>query len=245
MIRKILFTLAVIVLITGCEATYNLDVSDEFFENTIIKATNNQDIEMIKNVSKNTPAYMTDSFDPEDTDFYDDVEYYTYSYLDNNTLSISYRFGNNYNLSTIANQSMPKLEVNVGKTIRLHATGDFDCFNTYESLEKLTINIKVPYEIVYENADFNSDDVYTWVIRRDELSSTIDIEYKNPDYKENEKPESHNNKSSNGDKNNQDNNPKNNNSSKSDNIYLFLLSGLFFIALFGIIIFINKFKKNN
>lgn len=246
MFKKFLVVTLLVVFLTGCEATYDLDVSDGFLESTTAIPTTADDLYMILNYSTNIPAFTTDSFDPEDDDVYEDVEYYNYSYINNESLNLNYKYNDKYKLSTIAKQTLPNLTVSSDKTVRIHASGDLNCFKQYDALEKVTINIKVPYEIVYQNADYVNNDVYTWVVTKDDLSTTIDIEYNNPEYKGKENPVDPNN---NDDPNNKNDEPKNDSKSKkskkADNTYVLLLSGLFFIALFGIIIFVNKFKKTN
>ena len=81
MFKKFLVVTLLVVFLTGCEATYDLDVSDGFLESTTAIPTTADDLYMILNYSTNVPAFTTDSFDPEDDDVYEDVEYYNYSYI--------------------------------------------------------------------------------------------------------------------------------------------------------------------
>ena len=247
MLKKLVFPILCLLFLCGCEATYNLDISEGFLETTTINSVSDGDTSLMEGYPRNLPAYYTDSFNPEDTSRYDDISYYEASYQSDGVLSYTYKFQDKYNLSTIAKESMPKITIDKDKTVRIHATGNFDCFSIYNSLEKLTINIKAPYEIVYQNADYINGDTYTWIINKDNPMGTIDLEYKNPDYEDN-LPKSDDLKKMN---NNNSNNKKNNsndsetNTKKTSNAFVLLLSGLFFIVLFGIIIFMNKYKKNN
>lgn len=246
MLKKFIFPILCLLFLCGCEATYNLDVSDGFLETTTINATNVNEYSLLEGYPRNIPAYYTDSFNPEDTEVYDDVSYYNVSYVGEGVLNYTYKFEDKYNLSTIVKESMTKVNITSDRTVRIHATGDFDCFNIYPALEKLTVNIKVPYEMVYNNADSINGDIYTWIINKDNPSGTIDIEYENPDYvseiyKDINKDD--NNSSSKEDNEKKSSNKKSSaNSKKNNNTFVLVLSGLFFVALFGIIIFINKFK---
>lgn len=249
MLKKLIFPILCLLFLCGCEATYNLDVSDGFLETTQINSTSVDEYSLLEGYPRNVPAYYTDSFNPEDTNIYDDVKYYDVSYLGNGTLNYTYKFEDKYNLSTIAKESMPKINITSDRTVRIHATGNFDCFNIYNLLEKLTINIKVPYEIVYNNADYVNGDVYTWIINKDNPSGTVDIEYKNPEYKsiiDDKNSTDPNNSSNNKEYDNNSSRKKDDaKSKKNNNTFVLLLSSLFFVVLFGIIIFINKFKKSN
>lgn len=235
---KVICLMLLVLVLCGCDVTYDLDV-DDFTEIIEVIPNNDNDRAYLNYYGLNDPA-MTGDYDfPEDGSRLDNVEYYSYN-RQGDSLLATYKFGlDNYHLSKAANFCFPSLLVIKEENIRINTLNKFECFSQEPNLDKVTINITVPYEVVYNNADRVNGKIYTWVFEREGTLKSIDLEYKNPDFKEKDKGNSNkkNNGSSKKDKEENENNRENN------TLYILLIGGLFFISIFGIIIFTNK-KKN-
>lgn len=244
-IKNIIILFICCMFISGCEATYTIDLDDNFLEETIINSSNNNDQNSMLSASKNIPAFSSDTFDPEDTSRYDDVEYYNIT-SNNNALYLNYRFKDKYELSNVALTCFPSFLYIEGKYLRINTLSDMDCFNKYPSLDKITINVKTTKEVSKHNADYVNGNVYTWVYDKDNGGKAINIEVLNPNYEEKDDididPIDTNNDKKDDKKESKETN-KETSSGENDNLYIFLLTGLFFILLFVIIFFRNKFKN--
>ena len=186
---------------------------------------------------------MKDDFDPEFT-APTDVEYYNKKLSDNNSLTLSYDFKkNNFGDSRAANTCYPSFLFIEGKYLRLNTIADFDCYEDYPGLTKVTINITVNYNVHNHNADSVNGNTYTWIIKPGQLRA-LNLEYENPDYKD-----SDNGGSSNidvdPDKETKNDKKENNNASTKEQDeqafkFVLILTGLFFALLFVIIFFRKK-----
>lgn len=235
--KKILFLFLVIFILSGCSVTYDLNV-ENFKEEISVTPTTSEDLELINHYPMDDSAYYTDSDNPDDLEADEDISYYMYD-LSDGKLKALYTFNDKYQYSNAANYCFPTLVVLKGKTIRLNTTSGIECFNYQPGLDNITINITVPYTVVNNNADSVNGNVYTWVFEREGSIKSINIEYNNPDYKSNHESSGDSNKK----ENKQDNNSEEKSNNKKDNSkYAFMLTGLFFVLLFAIIIFRNKLK---
>ena len=254
MIKKIMFILIMMFIISGCEAVYNLDIDELYSESVVITPTSDAEATQFKSAFDEIKytSHLTDDYDPEE-EAPEGVEYYTKSISETGALTLGYKFNmNNFNDSRLANTCFPSFLFIKGKHLRFNTVADFDCYTDYPELEKVTINIKVKGEVYNHNADSVNGNIYTWTIKPGQLRS-LNLEYENPETKEDD-PNNNNGSGNSGNNGNNSNNQNgNNNSNKntkkkktisaSDGT-IYLLTGLFFAFLFGIIIFTGKYKKN-
>ena len=232
---KVICLMLLVLLLCGCSVTYDLDV-DDFTEIIEVVPNNDNDRTYLNYYGLNDPAMIGDYDFPEDGSRLDGVEYYSYN-RQGDSLLATYKFGiDNYHLSRAANFCFPSLLFIKEENIRINTLNKFECFNQEPNLDKVTINITVPYDVVYNNADSVNGNIYTWVFEREGSLKSIDIEYKNPNYN---KTDNNNKKNNGSSKQNTEDTDKN----KQNNIiYILLIGGLFFISIFGIIMFTNKKK---
>ena len=245
-VKYFLFILLCMIFLSGCEVEYNLDISSDYLETIKVYSKNDMEIDsFINNISSmKYTASIYDSYDPGEEPP-EEYEYYDIKLLDQKDLIATYKFGNSFKNSRAVNKCYSSFVYLSGKNIRFNTLGYFDCFDTYPNLDKVTVNIKVPYKVVNHNADNVSNNIYTWTIVRDE-SRAINLEFENPDYEE--KKNDNSNNDSGKKQNSQENNNNQNNTEKKkkhtfSNTTIYLLTGLFFAFLFGIIIFTSKYKK--
>lgn len=174
--KKIILSLLLIICLTGCTATYNLTIDKNGVnENLKISSTSlNENSEIYEYY---LPLYINDSGSSETNEKIEGVEYYNSAITTNNSLKeLTYQHNfsvDNYLDSTIINSCFNKFYFNQynydedenQKYIRISNSSDFNCFDTYPSLEKVNINIEVKdYEVIESNATSVHDNVYSWTI---------------------------------------------------------------------------------
>lgn len=254
MIKKLLFLLIVLLVLSGCEAVYNLEIDDVYNESVVITPTTETEMSKFSRSFNEMfyTAHLADDYDPEEEPP-KGVAYYEKMISDGNVLTFKHKFTkDNFGDSRLANLCFPSFLFIEGKHLRFNTLADFDCYTDYPGLENVTININVKGEVYNHNADSVNGTVYTWVIKPGQLRA-LNLEYENPDTKE-EKKKDNSNKDTEGNQNNQNNKENNNNDNNQNNTEkkkkhtfsnttIYLLTGLFFAFLFGIIIFTSKYKK--
>ena len=245
---KGLVVLISILFLCGCTATYDLKISDETITETItVTGENDNEVSSIKTYPMIDTAYISDAVETEEHEKVPGVEYYDYK-LQNNSIIASYEFKDRYADSHAANYCYPSFVFLEGdENSRINTTINFECLNYYPDLNKVTINIDVPYTVVRHNATKVDGTVYTWVVERGESDAAIDIEYKAP-----KKEKTSNNletyqklKKQHQDEHQKEVEKKQKkiNDGSKDSFYLVLLSCLFFGLLFVIIIFRSKMSR--
>ncbi len=184
---KTICLLFVLLVLTGCNAEYNLDISD----NKIVESTNIYAEESDLDIIDEDGFAIDNPFSNVD-DFID------YNY------SIDYR-AFNYNFNNESNYEKAKINDSNGQGINLRYTYDFENFensyflnkyfsensytindrfiiidlndfngvyylNSGNSLNNLAINIKTNLKVLENNADSVTDNIYTWVIDEDNVN---------------------------------------------------------------------------
>lgn len=183
--------LIAIFIISGCEATYTIDVDNDFFESTVITTTDSDEFSEIQMGSYPYNAYYdTDNFEdvtgdvgsPEDTEIENNnIVYKKYNTFLTDKLIYSYRFGKDYQDSNIAYRSVDNfIFVDAGdlNTYSYINANDFsNVFIEYPGLTKLTVNVKTSKKVLKSNADSNSGNVYTWIITRKNQNREVSISF--------------------------------------------------------------------
>ncbi|MBO4600776.1 MAG: hypothetical protein J5634_00905 [Bacilli bacterium] len=236
---KIFILIVSVIMLCGCEVVYNLDVDDDFNETIKLIPENDDEANTYKSsFEKNEfyTAHLSDSLDP-DEGYPTYIDYYDSLLSDNGLITYNYKFKDNFFDTRAGYKCFPSFRYIEGKYLRINTLADFKCFDEYPSLSKITINIKTSKEVHNHNADSVKDGVYTWTIKKGQ-DRAINIEIENPDYKKGAPS-----KKSAQDDNKQNNTSKSENKIKTNYILIAILSGLFFIVLFGIIFFRNKINN--
>lgn len=235
-IKNILISIIFIFILSGCEATYTINIDDDYNETLYVTSNNPTEYQNIMHYDYSDPAYFnSDEFD-EEGEKVEGGEYYNYSF--NNGLKLDYKFKETYGESNIALSAFPSF-----KYVREHESvimtyADIRSFAEYPTLEKITINVITNKEVKTHNADRVNGNTYTWVIRKEDNTKSIYIKYIDPNIKEKK-----NNQNNNGGNNNNQNNKNSNVKSekKSHTILLiFLCLFLSFLVIFGIMFRGNK-----
>lgn len=185
-IKKITFILIGIFSLSGCTATYNLNISS----NNISESLNINGVS-IDSSNYFIPVYYnsisTDQYDVDTNQKIDGIEYYKTSSSSNN-FNLDYNFTNDDFLkSNIANTFVSSFVFKKydydddGKKdyYVISTTDDFSAFNLYNELNEVTIKITNNHEVISNNADEVDGNIYIWHFKPNNTSS-INMVY-NPD----------------------------------------------------------------
>lgn len=175
--KMLLFFL--LIMLTGCDITYNLELDDKFTENIIIKehiVEGQESDELRMKLSIGEPLYH---------DSTSGGKYEIKKTSDDGVMTLSangvFPFDNSHSNAIYTACGDYKLDRN-GDKVRIVA-GDFKLFDIYPPLDSFTVNIKSKKKILRCNADKVKGNVYTWVITKDNYSNkTINLTYLQNDY---------------------------------------------------------------
>lgn len=212
--KKIISLILMLVLLTGCEATYNLQIDgDDISENINIYTTDMANINTpmsdygdlslkelfdMQQDSFYTVYYNDESYNPYEEEKQSNVKYYNQEAISTNS-----RYGMNYTYkftsddivrSRAINTCYNTFTVNKSNNIYSLSTNNLaKCFKNYTLLDRLTINIKTSNRVMVQNADSVNNDTYTWIITKDNYNNkSIRLSYTtsntNLEYNEQEPP---------------------------------------------------------
>lgn len=198
---KRVMLLFIIVLLTGCEAEYNIEINNnltlkeninvvetdkELFDKKNSQLYNRTPKEYLEtNLKWPTPVYNSGEVNPYEPVKLDNTYYYTKSNISNyKQLGLRYSFNHNQNKYKETELLNKCYNINVLKkddTISLETTSSFKCFDEYKLLDKVTINLKTTCKVNIENSDKKENNKYTWYIKKENIDKKIkfEIECKN------------------------------------------------------------------
>lgn len=259
--KKVILLIVCIITLSGCSVEYNLTIDESFTEDILIFTDDlsNLDINHEDYYNKsyralfsdmlntNIMAYYNDeNFDPYGEGIQTNVKYYNKKLINNNSMyGVNYNFDFDYNNFYRSNAIKACFnEINVSKyedIYTLKTNNKCMLFDTYPLLDNIKIIINTDFDIIYNNADFSSDGIYTWVIDRNNYSNkSINISFDTiSDDLDDYNPDDGNEKPDNGDINDNENN-SNNEQNENNLLVILLVVSLFFIGLFIIIVIKRK-----
>lgn len=262
--KKIILLIVCVLTLSGCSVEYNLTIDDSFNENILVFTNdlNNLDINHEEYYNKSYRALFRDmlntsvmsyfndeNFDPYGSAIQPNVKYYNKKLINNGSIyGINYDFDfdyNNFYRSSAIKSCFNEINISKYQDIyTLKTNNKCKLFDTYPLLDNIKIIINTNFDIIYNNADFSSDGIYTWVIDRNNYSNkSINISFDtvtdnlddfNPE-DDNEIPDDENESP---DVNSDD---LDNQQSKNHILIILLVVSLFFVGL--IIIVVVKRKK--
>ena len=194
-LKKILF-LFLIIISTGCEAEYNIEINNNInLKETITIKEENKEIfnkknTLLYNLTPNeylktnlkwpTSVYKDDEVNPYEPIRLDSTKYYTKTNISNyKTLGVIYSFNHNqnkYNETDIINKCYDFKYNKINDVITFETISSFKCFNEYKLLDKLTINVDTTCKVNIENSDKKENNRYTWYITKDKYDKKIKFE---------------------------------------------------------------------
>lgn len=177
-LKKIIYIFCIVPLLSGCTATYNLDISS----NNISESLNIYSSSIEKS-DYFIPAYYNsisdDEYDVDNNQKVDNVIYYNKK-IDSNSINFNYIFTNeNFSKTNIANTFYSSFvfkqydhdEDGKKDYYILSTTEDFSAFDLYSQLTEITIKIKNNHEVISNNADEVDGNVYTWHLAKDNIKA--------------------------------------------------------------------------
>lgn len=168
--NKILFII-ILILITGCSVEYNLNIDNSFSEHTVYIPESSE--EMIDVTQYRLPALFSESRLTYDNSNLKEIKYYNIKTLKDNKFSFNFVYDDNQlNDSNIANTCYQFFSVDTKENEVSILTGNkFYCFDVYEELDLVTININSNYKVIQSNADKIVGKKHTWYITRENASN--------------------------------------------------------------------------
>lgn len=173
--KKIIILIILMISLTGCEAVYNLDISNNTFTEELILTTTDKSTKIQKNINvalKSNIPVNDEYYKPEVNFKQNNLKYYEITKIDtNNEIGVRYQTEltkDEYSSSTIVKEHAPSFKINeVGNIISLNLGNKRSIFENYPDLDKLTINITINNKVSKNNADSINGNTYTWNLTKD------------------------------------------------------------------------------
>lgn len=193
---KTIFILIFILFLTGCKATYNININlssvNEELE-VIEKDQNKFSIieENLYNLNRKdyldtnlkwpTPAYKDSEINPYEPTKISNENYYTKKDISNSSqIGIKYSYNHlqdKYRNSNILNTCYDFELEKTNNNILFKTIDKFKCFDEYPLLDEVEINVTSMCNVISNNSDKNEENKYTWNITKDNYEDkTIEFE---------------------------------------------------------------------
>ncbi len=181
--KKIILLIILVLLLTGCKATYNISFDKDINESIKIY-TSNTNIETANKETVNKVSEELYNFE-YGYEYYKKEKYYE----GNNTgYNYTHKFDyEDYNMYTELQKCYDDFNYsNDDNTVSLSTSELFTCFDYYPEIEEVTINMTSQYNITSSNADKVDGNTYTWIINKDNYQNKpLEIKInKKQEYKE-------------------------------------------------------------
>lgn len=160
--KKKILLLITLLLLTGCQATYNINFNDEI-EEEIRVYTENKDIELV--TQKQTEEFYERLDDWERAyeyykrEMYTDTEYTGYKYTD----TFNYE---EYDATTQLRKCYEDFKFTKNDFIELNTSNEFLCATYYKEVNSIDIIINSKYNIINSNADEKDGNKQIWHINK-------------------------------------------------------------------------------
>ena len=169
--KRFIFILLFTFLITGCKATYKLDINSQSTINLDVSysASDSNDIQIFKNYSKYVPVNIEFDDPSAFEKKLDDVEYYTIK-KGNDYMDFRYRHdidSINYDMVARSCYKYITFMKKDDSELLLSTSKDFMCFKKYDNLDDVTFIVTSKYKLKETNADEVETHKYTWHINRE------------------------------------------------------------------------------
>ena len=175
--KKGLFLLFCIFLLSGCSVNYDLEIGDEILEKTnIIENFSAPDYNYnLFNIYSTKPIPLSEYVPimSESDNRAEGISYYDFKpFSDSTTFGINY--AGNFNADIPLNESSI-LWFGVGNFdyreeedgIYINVPSKIKIFEQFSNLDEINVNIKTDYNVIENNADKVNKNVYVWKINRD------------------------------------------------------------------------------
>lgn len=175
--KKFFLSIFILLLATGCDGTYNLEIYDNRYKEDITVAENNP-----------SNWYTTNkngvSFNQLLTEEYNRDNFYYKKKLTSTTTTMGLNYKSDFDLDTYSSIAIPYrcyqyfTVLDEGDDIVISTSTKNICYDLYEWLDNITINVKTNHKVLDSNADSVKNGVYTWHLTRDNASNkSIQIKF--------------------------------------------------------------------
>lgn len=166
--KKILLLLITTILLTGCTATYDINITKETINDTITIAT---DSNKVNNANKQ----ITDTFHQKIGEWENGHDFYKREIVTTaETTGYQYTYNFNfeeYDAMAQIRKCYKDFNLTYDNDISLSTSKEFLCKSYYPQVKTYTINITSEYEISSSNADKKENNVHTWIINTNNYKS--------------------------------------------------------------------------
>lgn len=177
--KKTLFLVIICLLLTGCSINYNLEITEDTFNETISGTILNSELEKDNDGTDTGPyLYFLNSEQPA---FHNNENIFYKKTKNNTNAGIDFEYSYSYNKNNFANARILnecfdsyKFENNENKYF-ISVSGNFKC----NYAKKTNINITTNHKVTTNNANKIKKNTYTWTIdedNRDDLHLFISID---------------------------------------------------------------------
>ena len=166
--KKITLLLITMFLLTGCTATYDINITKDTINDKIIIQT---DSTKVNNANKQT----TDSFTQKLGEWENGHDFYKRELI-TTAEKTGYQYTYNFNYEEYDAMSQirkcyKEFNLTYENNIELSTSNEFLCRNYYPQVKTYTINITSEYEITSSNADYVKNNTHTWKINANNYKS--------------------------------------------------------------------------
>lgn len=186
--KKIIF-LIMILFLSGCTVNYDLYIGEKFTDDLIL-LEDNEKLENIDyyDMTKND-TFNIDNLSYQLTVFEGNFGYEREKITKADTSGYRYKY--TYNIDKMKEKSMIYDcydEINVvseKKKIIINTSNEFKCFEKYDLLDEVVVNIHYGGELIDTNADSYKDGVYTWKVNKESYKNEkiyLELKRKNKNY---------------------------------------------------------------
>ena len=159
--KKILTLLITTILLTGCHATYDINMTKDTINDTITIMTKSNNV-------NNASDATTDKFQLKLGEWENGHDFYKREIIttaEKTGYQYTYSFKyNEYDAMSQIRKCYDKFELNYENEITLSTSNEFLCKTYYPEVKTYIINITSEYEITDSNADYINNNTHTWKV---------------------------------------------------------------------------------
>lgn len=170
MIKKLFTIICLFFLATGCSVNYDLYVGQKLTDNIFLYEENDI-LNKIEHYDMNVGTELNiDNYSYQVNLFERNFNYIRKEYGSSNFSGYIYNYTYNYdkmNEKSMIYNCYDQIKINGNESIIIETSDEFKCFDYYNLLDDVTINIHCGGELLSTNSDSYNNEVYTWYINKD------------------------------------------------------------------------------
>lgn len=159
---KKIILLITIILLTGCTATYDINIKKDSVYDSIKIYTDNK---IVKNATDDETMKFSEKLGEWERGYeYYKREIYTTDKITGYNYTYDFKY-DEYDAMSQIRKCYEDFEFKYeNNTITIKTSDEFLCRNYYRDVNKLELNITSEYKIINSNADTKSENIHTWNI---------------------------------------------------------------------------------